>query len=119
MVEQVEWFSDTSATLLGAIAKGKGVAGWNYVILERDQKGSFRVRRVMSNFFSLEAAGVDLLLWMAGSEKVARIDVLLSIVESQKSNCANRRKPPVLLTPPAPSEVVGRNSETTDIQLAV
>lgn len=38
MVEQVEWFSDTSGNSLGAIAKGKGVAGWNYVILERDRK---------------------------------------------------------------------------------
>jgi len=119
MVEQVEWFSDTSGKSLGAIAKGKGVAGWNYVILERDQKGIFQVRRVMSNFFSLEVARVDLLLWMAGSEKIAKIDVLLSMVESEKTNCANQANLPVLLTSPAPSEVVDRNSETTDIELAV
>jgi hypothetical protein len=115
MVEQVEWFSDMSGKLLGAIAKGKGMAGWNYVILERDQKGMFHVRKVMNNCFSSEVARVDLLLWMAGSEKIARIDVLLSMVESEKGNCANRPNLPVLLACPAPSEVVDGNSETTDI----
>jgi hypothetical protein len=119
MVEQVEWFSDTSGKLLAAIAKGKGVAAWNYVILERDQKGVFQVRKVMSNFFSSEVARVDLWLCMAGSEKIARIDVLLSMVESEKSNCANQPNVPVLLTSPAPSEVVDGNYETTDIELAV
>jgi len=119
MVEQVEWFSDTSGKSLGAIAKGEGVAGWNYVILERDQKGNFQVRKVMSNFFSSEVARVDLLLCMAGREKIARIDVLLSMVESEKSNCTNQPNLPVLLTSPAPSEVVDRYSETTDIELAV
>jgi hypothetical protein len=89
MVEQVEWFSDTSGTSLGAVARGKGGAGWNYVILERDQKGIFQVRKVMSNFFSLDIARGDLLLWMGGSEKIARIDALLSMVESKKTNCAN------------------------------
>jgi hypothetical protein len=49
MVEQVEWFSDKSEKSLGAIAKG--MAGWNCVILEEDQKGIFQVRKVMSNFF--------------------------------------------------------------------
>ena len=119
MVEQVEWFSDTSGKVLGAIAKGKGVAGWNYVIMERDQKGTFHVRKVMSSFFNSEVARVDLLLCMAGSEKSAKIDVLLSMVESEKSNCANQPNLSVLLTSPAPSEVVDRYSETTDIELAV
>jgi hypothetical protein len=56
MVEQVEWFSHRSGTLLGTIAKGKSVAGWNYVILERDKLGDFYVHKVMNNFFSSEAA---------------------------------------------------------------
>lgn len=69
MVEQVEWCSDGSGTMLGAIAKGKGVAGWNYVILERDKKGDFRIRKVMANFFNLKAARVDLVLWMIEIKK--------------------------------------------------
>src|SRR5271169_3231338 len=70
MVEEVEWFSNRSGNLLGAVAKGSGVAGWNYAILKRDRKGDFRVRKVMSNFFNLKAAKTDLMLSMAGIEKI-------------------------------------------------
>ena len=66
MAEQVEWFSNRSGNLLGSIAEGERVAGWNYVILKRDKKGDFHIRKVMSNFFNLKAARVDLLLSMAG-----------------------------------------------------
>jgi hypothetical protein len=62
MMEQVEWFSNKSGNLLGTIAKGKSVAGWNYAVLKRDRKGDFRVRKVMDNFFSLKAARVDLMI---------------------------------------------------------
>ena len=72
MVEQVEWFSNRSGNLLGAIARGEGVAGWNYAVLKRDKKGDFHVRKVMNNFFSSKAAGVDLLLSMADIEKIDR-----------------------------------------------
>jgi len=89
MVEQVEWFSDRSGNLLGTIAKGKGAAGWNYVILERDKVGDCHVHKVMNNFFSLEVARVDLLLWMAGSEKIGRIDTLLSRAGGEKGDCTN------------------------------
>jgi hypothetical protein len=89
MVNQVEWFSNRSENLLGAIVKGRGVAGWNYVILERDELGDFYVHKVMNNFVSSEAARVDLLLWMAGSEKIARIDLLLSMARTEKSACTN------------------------------
>ena len=65
MVEQVEWFSNRSGNLLGSIAEGERVAGWNYAILKRDKKGDFHIRKVMSNFFNLKAARVDLLLSMA------------------------------------------------------
>ena len=65
MVEQVEWFSNRSGRLLGAIAKGECLADWNYIILKRDKKGNFHIRKVMSNFFNLKAARVDLLLSMA------------------------------------------------------
>lgn len=51
--------------MLGAVAKGVGVAGWNYVILKRDKEGGFHLRKVMSNFFNLNAAKTDLLLSMA------------------------------------------------------
>ena len=133
-VEQVEWFSNRSGSLLGTVAKGQRVAGWNYAILKRGKKGGFYVHKVMNNFFSSEDARVDLLLWMArsekiaridsllsvvGREKIARIDSLLSVVGSEKSNCTNQPNLPVLLISPAPLEVVDRNSETTDIELAV
>ena len=65
MVEQVEWFSNRSGNLLGTIARGEGVAGWNYAVLKRDKKGDFHVRKAMNNFFNLNAAKVDLLLSMA------------------------------------------------------
>jgi len=64
MVEQIEWFSNKSGNLLGAIAKGEGVAGWNYVILRRDKRGGVHVRKVMNNFFNLNATRVDLFLSM-------------------------------------------------------
>ena len=42
MVEQVEWFSDSSGSLLGTIAKGKGAAGWQLRRL-----GTRQVRRFL------------------------------------------------------------------------
>jgi len=33
--------------MLDAIAKGKGVVGWNYAILKRDKAGSFHIRKVI------------------------------------------------------------------------
>jgi hypothetical protein len=71
--EEVEWFSNRSGSLLGAVAKGEGVAGWNYAILKWDQKGILHVRKVMNNFFSLKAARVDLLMSMAKIESANRI----------------------------------------------
>src|SRR5258708_2816382 len=65
MVKQTQWFSNRSGSMLAAIAKGKGAAGWNYAILKRDRNGDFRVRKVMNNFFDLNAAKVDLMLSMA------------------------------------------------------
>jgi hypothetical protein len=70
MVEQIEWFSNRSGTLLATIAKGEHVAGWNYAIMKRDKRGGFRISKVMNNFFSLKAARVDLLLSMAEIEKI-------------------------------------------------
>ena len=64
MVDPVEWFSNRSGSMLAAIAKGEGAAGWNYAILKRDKKGDFHVRKVMNNFFNLNAAKVDLILSM-------------------------------------------------------
>jgi hypothetical protein len=65
MVEQVAWFSNGSGNLLGTIAKGKSVAGLNYVIFKRDPEGHFQVYKVMSNFFDIKAAKNDLLISMA------------------------------------------------------
>jgi hypothetical protein len=72
MVVEVEWFSNRSGRLFGTIAKGEGVAGWNYAILKRDKLGNSHVCKVMNNFFSLKAARVDLLLSMAGIESANR-----------------------------------------------
>ena len=104
MVVEVEWFSNSSGNLLGALAKGKGAAGWNYVILEHDERGDCYVHKVMNNFLGLEAARIDLLLWMAGTEKINRIDLLLSTVRTQRSACSN----PGMLNsslPPVPAEI--------------
>ena len=70
MGKEVEWFSSRSGNLLGTIAKHEGVAGWNYAVLKGNENGDFRVRKVMNNFFGLNAARVDLLLSMAEIEKV-------------------------------------------------
>jgi hypothetical protein len=89
MVNQVEWFSNRSGNLLATIAKGKGVAGWNYAVLKRDTKGDFHVRKVMSNFLDVKVAKVDLSLSMAGIEKI---------------DYANLPALPIQLTSPAPPE---------------
>lgn len=68
--KEVEWFSNRSGNLLGAVAKGEGVAAWSYAILKRDQKGDPHVRKVMNGFFSVNAAKVDLLLSMAEIENI-------------------------------------------------
>lgn len=65
MVNQVEWFSNKSGNLLGTVAEGERVAGCNYAILARDKTGHFHIRKVMSNFFNVKAARIDLLLSMA------------------------------------------------------
>jgi hypothetical protein len=74
MGEQVEWFSNRSENLLGFVAKGEGVGGWNYAILKRDKEGQFHVRKVMNNFFSVKDASVDLRLSMAEIEKIERLN---------------------------------------------
>jgi hypothetical protein len=69
MVEQVEWFSNRPGTMLGAIARSEGVAGWNYAVLKRGKQRGFYVRKVMNNFFNLKATRVDLLLSMAATRR--------------------------------------------------
>jgi hypothetical protein len=85
MVNQVEWFSNRSGNLLGTVAEGESVAGCNYAILTRDKTRNFHIRKVMSNFFNVKAARIDLLLSMA---EIAINQPALS----------------VLLTSPIPSE---------------
>jgi len=64
-VEQVDWFANASGNLLGTIAKGKSVAGWNYMIFKRNKEGDFQIHKVMNSFFSRKAATDDLLISMA------------------------------------------------------
>lgn len=66
MGEEVECFFDRSGNLLGAVAKGVGVASWNYAVLKRDSKGDFHVCKLMNSFFGLKHTRVDLLVSMAG-----------------------------------------------------
>ena len=65
MMEQVEWFSNPSGSLLGSIAKGERTARWKYAILKQGKDGHFHVHKVMNSFLSLNAARVDLLISMA------------------------------------------------------
>lgn len=73
MGEEVEWFSDRLGNLLGAVAKGVGVAGWNYAVLKRDSKGDLHVCKLMNSFFGLKHARVDLLLSMAGFTELEQL----------------------------------------------
>jgi len=74
MGKQVEWFSNRSGNMLRILAEGEGRASWHYAILKRDRKGDFHARKVMSNFFALEDARVDLRLSMVEIEKVERLN---------------------------------------------
>jgi hypothetical protein len=67
MAGQVEWYGNKRRSLIGAIAAGKGEAGWNYAILRRNLGGNFRVCDVRANFCSQKAARVDFLLAMVGA----------------------------------------------------
>ena len=66
MAGQVEWFGSKTRNLIGAIAAGKGEAGWNYAILRRNKEGKFQTCDVRTNFHSYRAARVDFLLAMVG-----------------------------------------------------
>jgi hypothetical protein len=67
--EEVEWFVAKPGGLLGTVAKGKGEAGWNYVILKQKKTGGVKVCNVEANFFNRNAARVDLMLAMAAAAK--------------------------------------------------
>ena len=64
MIDQVEWFTNSTGNLLGTLAKGKSVAECNYVILKRDQDGHFQVHKAMHNLLDLKTAKKDLLISM-------------------------------------------------------
>jgi len=88
MVVEVEWFSNRSGTVVGTIAKGEGMAGWNYVVLKRDKQGEFHVRKVMGNFFDLEDARVDLRLSMISNKTRLRSPPWISI----KASCLKAKE---------------------------
>jgi hypothetical protein len=60
------------------------------------------VRKVMNDFFRLQAARVDLLR--------SRVDLLLSIAEIEKIDCVNRGTANFRL-PPMPAELFALNLE--------
>jgi hypothetical protein len=67
--EEVEWFAAKPGDLLGTVAKGRGEASWNYVVLKQEKTGGFKVCNVEANFFSRNAARTNLLLAMATPAK--------------------------------------------------
>lgn len=69
MAWQIEWFASKSGTTIGTLAKGKIATGWDYAVLEREQTGSFRVRKLGGDAFSIDDARADLLLEMAAAER--------------------------------------------------
>jgi hypothetical protein len=71
--EEVDWFAAKPGGLLGTVAKGQGEAGWNYVILKQKKTGGVKVCNVEANFFSRNAARVDLMLTMATAAKSGHI----------------------------------------------
>lgn len=42
ITEEVEWFADDADTIIGAVIYDKIDSDWSYVILGRDERGSFR-----------------------------------------------------------------------------
>ena len=73
--EEVEWFADVADTIIGAIGSGGMNMGWNYVILERDTTGDFRVSEKRRNFPTRHTARVTLLRRMTeiGSAEPRRL----------------------------------------------
>ena len=67
--EEVQWFGDDAENMIGTIAFSKGERGWNYAILKRDWMGNFQVCDLGANLYSLEAARIDFLVAMAGTER--------------------------------------------------
>jgi len=100
MLEQVEWFSNQSGTLLGAIAKGENHAGWNYAIFKQDRHGDFHIRKVMNNRLNLKAVRDELLVSMAGI-------------------AIDKPAPGIPSTSATPSGVANRTRNQSDVSLAV
>lgn len=69
--EEIQWFSDDTEVTIGTIAFSQGDRGWNYAILRRDWTGDFQVCSLRANLFSLNAARIDFLAAMTGTEKGA------------------------------------------------
>ena len=63
--KEVEWFSNKTGNIIGAIALGDQSRGWNFVILKRNQIGRFNVCGVACDFYNLAAARVDFRFAMA------------------------------------------------------
>ncbi len=59
--EEIEWFADVAETVIGAIGSGGINMGWNYVILERDTTGDFRVSEKQRHFPTRHTARLTLL----------------------------------------------------------
>lgn len=85
MGKEVEWFSNRSGDLLGTLAKGESVAGWNYAILKRDKNGDPHIRKAAIKDFP--------------DSKAARVDLLLSMIVLEESPVVvARRRSPLLLS---------------------
>jgi hypothetical protein len=70
--KEVDWFSNKRGNIIGTIASGDRSRGWNYVILKRNQTGTFHVRNVMCDFYNHAAARVALIFAMVGAGQSRR-----------------------------------------------
>jgi hypothetical protein len=68
----VEWFANDAGTLIGVVYEGRGDADWSHVILERDDRGTFRVCAQKIGVASQEEARTQLLRTMNASEQSQR-----------------------------------------------
>jgi hypothetical protein len=68
ITEEVEWFTDQARTIIGSVIYDKTDSDWSYVILGRDERGSFRAIQAKSTIEDRETAKTQLLMAMSKVE---------------------------------------------------
>ncbi len=65
----VEWFANDTGNIIGVVYEGRGEADWSHVMLERDDRGTFRVCAQQIGVASLEDAREQLIHIMGTTEQ--------------------------------------------------